>query len=275
MKLGKIQDIETLENPAEFRIKFEIDFDSDSEKLRVLKALKHSKYHTFKEGEFEELSSEYEDLYALGYIKLNIKTKEFKLERPFISLYLDSTGELKVEDTFILRFFKEDVRETINSMMDKLVRDCESEIEWNGGTKDFLKEEVEMSDFSEHIPENPIKKMKQNLQESKNSKLTEGNQVTDKLPADLDSFLQDVAQFYGEFDYTDIMKFADKQPGSENLDALKKLKKMAAEAEETDDLDGFDLIAETAADIVFGTSDFSKKDFKDTEVFKYFDNKDL
>lgn len=275
MKLGKIQDIETLENSAEFRIKFEIDFESDSEKLRVLKSLKHSKYHTFQEGEFEELSREYEDLYALGYIKLNIKTKEFKLERPFISLYLESTGELKVEDAFILRFFKENVRKTIDSMMDKLVRDCEAEVEWNGGTKDFLKEEVEMSDFSEHIPENPIKKMKPNLKESKNSKLEEGNQVTSKLSADLDSFLQDIAQFYGEFNYTDIMDFADKKSAAENFSTLRKLKKMAAEAEETDDLDGMDLIAETVADIVFGTSDFSKKDFKDTEVFKHFDIKDL
>lgn len=34
------------------------------------------------------------------------------------------------------------------------------------------------------------------------------NRLTEKLPADVDHFLMDMAQMFGEFDYIDISKFS-------------------------------------------------------------------
>ena len=37
-----------------------------------------------------------------------------------------------------------------------------------------------------------------------------GNQITDTLPASIDSALMDVAQMFGGINYTDIIKYANK-----------------------------------------------------------------
>lgn len=37
-----------------------------------------------------------------------------------------------------------------------------------------------------------------------------GNQITDTLPASVDSALMDVAQMFGGINYTDIIKYANK-----------------------------------------------------------------
>lgn len=47
-----------------------------------------------------------------------------------------------------------------------------------------------------------------------------GNPVTNHLPADIDSFLQDVAQMYGTINYTDMYNF---KPTKEQIARLRDI----------------------------------------------------
>lgn len=65
-------------------------------------------------------------------------------------------------------------------------------------------------------------------------KLNENNGVSSKLPADIDMFLQDVAQITNAISYSDIMKF---NPSSSDISAIRKQMKSWKEACEYEDED--------------------------------------
>jgi len=57
------------------------------------------------------------------------------------------------------------------------------------------------------------------------------NPVTFHLPGDLDSFLQDVAQMYGGFSYSDMIKF---YPTKEQKSQLRELYEQMCDADESE-----------------------------------------
>lgn len=74
-----------------------------------------------------------------------------------------------------------------------------------------------------------------------------GNPVSGKLPAKIDSFLQDLAQMHGKFGYGEIMKF---EPDEAKIKELNKLYKQYVEAAEVDDEHEMEEIARNVADII-------------------------
>jgi len=55
-----------------------------------------------------------------------------------------------------------------------------------------------------------------------------GNPITNKLPYDIDSFLQDIAQMENLFSYGDIMEFGNRVK-EEDIEKLTKLKRQSYE----------------------------------------------
>jgi len=83
---------------------------------------------------------------------------------------------------------------------------------WNEGFNSFHKQETVSNSFED-------------IYESKRSKkkILKENPMTDNLPEDLDSFLMDICQIYGDITYTDVMKFS-KRVTSEQIERLYSLK---------------------------------------------------
>lgn len=104
-----------------------------------------------------------------------------------------------------------------------------------------------------------------------------GNPLTNNLPADLDQFLMDMAQTVGPFDYSDVMKFANKISDvktDKNIAIIRRLYAAAKNATECDDDDEFFAVGEDLNDIVTGVKDFNQPGaiFADTRTFKYEDS---
>ena len=86
------------------------------------------------------------------------------------------------------------------------------------------------------------------------------NTVTNELPPDIDSFLQDMAQMHGKFNYSDIIQFAKKH-NSENDIALKFVKKLYGIAKndaQYDDEKEFSVIAEDLEKLIKGKINLTK-----------------
>lgn len=112
---------------------------------------------------------------------------------------------------------------------------------------------------------------------NKRSSMRQGNPITNNLPANLDSFLMDMAQMVGPFDYSDIMHFANKISDvktDKNVKIIRKLYAAAKDAKEYDDDEELSLIGEDLNDILTGVKDFNKPGmiFADTRTFKYEDS---
>lgn len=99
-------------------------------------------------------------------------------------------------------------------------------------------------------------------QESKklNKKAIKENRVgsNEFVPDSIDSFLQDIAQYSGLFDYEDIIAFENDvfALNDKNVKALKKLYRQAKEAEEYNDEEDLDRICQDVADLVTGVVDY-------------------
>lgn len=99
-------------------------------------------------------------------------------------------------------------------------------------------------------------------QESKksNKKVIRENRVgsNEFVPDSIDSFLQDIAQYSGLFNYEDIIAFENDvfAPNDKNIKALKKLYRQAKEAEDYDDEEDLDRICQDVTDLVTGVVDY-------------------
>lgn len=93
-----------------------------------------------------------------------------------------------------------------------------------------------------------------------------GNPITNTLPPSLDNFLQDMAQMYAEFDYSDVSKFADRAT-ADDIKALRKLYRKSIEAREYDDDDTMAEITCAVEDLVLGNSlaESKKKHVKESQ----------
>ena len=81
----------------------------------------------------------------------------------------------------------------------------------------------------------------------------QSNTVTSTLPPALDTFLQDLAQMKGLFDYRDIIDFS-KRATDKDLKELKKLRRQANEAAEYDDEEDLERIAKNVSKIILKSS---------------------
>lgn len=81
-------------------------------------------------------------------------------------------------------------------------------------------------------------------------KLTEGNKATVYLPDSIDMMLMDMAQMYGDFDYTDIHNFANELADEDNLRNLKNMYRRWRHAAERDDDAKMEILAKETANII-------------------------
>lgn len=91
-----------------------------------------------------------------------------------------------------------------------------------------------------------------------------GNPITNTLPPSLDNFLQDMAQMYADFDYSDVSKFGDRATEAD-LKALRKLYRKAREAMEYEDDDAMAGITVQVEDLVLGKSELTESQCVDCD----------
>ena len=92
-----------------------------------------------------------------------------------------------------------------------------------------------------------------NYFECYSSRKIQSNTVTSTLPPALDTFLKDLAQMKGLFDYGDITDFS-KRATNNDLKELKKLRQQANEAAEYDDEEDLERIAKNVSKIILKSS---------------------